>query len=158
MAGKPHQKPSVSMENQDLRQNILSAASMVRESIRQFIQPFGITPNQLEILQILQLHDSEKSGLTILEIRDAMNDHKPDTSRLVARLTDKKMVERKKGSTDKRFTRVSLTKMGASLLADVKKRYPELNLICQHLSRKELNELNRLLKKFQGQLDGGATG
>ncbi|MCB0704467.1 MAG: MarR family transcriptional regulator [Saprospiraceae bacterium] len=141
-----------------MRQNILSAASMVRENIRHFIQPYGLTPKQLEILQILRLKDEEKEGLTILEIRDAMNDNRPDTSRLVTRLKEKKLVDRKNCKQDKRYTRVHISPLGQHLLTEIDSRLADLHQLAQHLSTDELSELNRLLKKLQGQLDAGSAG
>ncbi|MBR9922959.1 MAG: MarR family transcriptional regulator [Bacteroidetes bacterium] len=158
MARKNHHTPSFLKENDSLRQNILLAASMFRENMRHFIQPFGLTPKQLEILQILRIKDAEKLGMTILEIRDAMNDSKPDTSRLVRRLQEKKLVDCKKGKEDRRFTRVHLSIHGQKILSEVDRRRPELLQLTSHLSEKDVNDLNRLLKKLQGQPDSNHTG
>jgi DNA-binding MarR family transcriptional regulator len=72
----------------------------------------------------------------------------PDVTRLLDRLEKDGLVGRVRSDTDRRVVRISITKAGRSLLAELDEPMRQIHRdSLGHLTRAEIREMNRLLVK-----------
>lgn len=131
----------------ELRENIRETEVWLRSQVRDFLDEFDITRQQLSILKILKAANNEP--LSTKEIQELMVDKKSDTSRLVDRLIDKDLVRKRKDPEDGRLVQVFIKYEGLRLIAQVEDRLGELDQRFQNLSETEAGELNRILSKLR---------
>jgi len=131
----------------ELRENIRETEVWLRSQVRDFLDEFDITRQQLSILKILKAANNEP--LSTKEIQTLMVDKKSDTSRLVDRLIDKDLVRKRKDPEDGRLVQVFIKYEGLRLLAQVEDRLGELDQRFQNISETEAEELNRILSKLR---------
>ncbi len=131
----------------ELRENIRETEVWLRSQVRDFLDEFDITRQQLSILKILKAANNEP--LSTKEIQELMVDKKSDTSRLVDRLIDKDLVRKRKDPEDGRLVQVFIKYEGLRLLAQVEDRLGELDQRFQNISETEAEELNRILSKLR---------
>jgi DNA-binding MarR family transcriptional regulator len=131
----------------ELRENIRETEVWLRSQVRDFLDEFDITRQQLSILKILKAANNEP--LSTKEIQELMVDKKSDTSRLVDRLIDKDLVRKRKDPEDGRLVQVFIKYEGLRLIAQVEDRLGELDQRFQNLSETEAEELNRILSKLR---------
>jgi len=131
---------------QDLRRNLLRAAAWLRSELRDFLEPFGLTPPQYEILRILQ--SSAPEPLSTLQIRERAVDPASDASRLVDRLVNKGLVEKAPCCGDRRLVDVTITPAGATLLERIGAERERLDAPLRSLDDSETERLARLLRSL----------
>jgi len=94
------------------------------------------------------LRGAGSGGLPSTEIAGRMVTRVPDITRLVDRLEATGLVERSRTSEDRRVVIVCITAKGLDVLASLDGPITKLHLAqLGHLTRKELEEFNRLLVK-----------
>lgn len=130
---------------QELRDNIFETEVWMRARLREFLEEFEITQQQLSILKILK--EANNEPMSTKEIQHQMMDKRSDTSRLVDRLIDKGLVRKRKDPEDRRLVQVFIKYPGLRLLAQVEDREEELNREFSYLSEEEAGQLNALLEK-----------
>ena len=130
------------------RINLLFTAGWLSNEIKEFLDPFGITEKQFNILRILRGHRGE-TPLSILEIRGRMIDKMSDASRLIDRLHKKELIRKQPCSSDKRTTRVMILEDGLNLLQQIDEALPKINRVGRNLTESEISTLNELLEKFR---------
>jgi DNA-binding MarR family transcriptional regulator len=126
--------------------NVLFTSNWISERLKKFLQADDITPQQYNILRILQTSDIP---LSTLKIRERMMDKMSDTSRIVERLLKKKLVNKQVCSYDKRLVDVTISDTGVQLLQKLDKKTDELDSIISKLSDSETDSLNGLLDKMR---------
>jgi DNA-binding MarR family transcriptional regulator len=135
-------KPTLN-ENEKLRENITSTFYWLRSNIKQFLDAYDLTQQQFSVLQILKRNNPEM--LSTRQITEQMVDLNADTSRVVDRLANKGLVEKKVNTSDKRLVSVKLTKDGSKLLQKIERRKNMLDKITSGLSERQIKQLNKLL-------------
>ena len=95
--------------------SILHTADVVHRRIARAMEPFGITPQQYNVLRILR--GAGPQGLPTLDIAERMIEHAPGITRMIDRLEVKKLVVRERGCDDRRQVLCSITSEGLELLA-----------------------------------------
>lgn len=128
-----------------LRENILETEVWLRTTLKEFLDEFNITQQQLSILRILK--DANNEPMSTKQIQALMRDKSSDTSRLVDRLIDKELVRKRKDPNDGRLVQVFIKYEGLRLLARIEDRLEELDLKFELLSEEEATQLNFLLEK-----------
>lgn len=132
----------------ELRFNLLHTCSWISNSLRQFLQPYDITPKQYNILRILQ--ECAPQSLSIQEIREKLADKMSDASRLVDRLEKKGLIDKFPSEQDRRSNRASITAHGKQLLHKVDNDRQKLDRqISDRLSHDEVEQLNDLLVQLK---------
>jgi DNA-binding MarR family transcriptional regulator len=126
--------------------DVLFTSNWIFERLKRFLEADDITPQQYNILRILQ--NSERP-LSTLKIREQMMDKMSDTSRIVERLLKKKLVNKQICSHDKRLVDVTISESGKQLLQKLDKKTDELDSIISTLDDKETNTLIALLDKMR---------
>jgi DNA-binding MarR family transcriptional regulator len=126
--------------------NVLFTSNWIFERLKKFLEADDITPQQYNILRILQ---NSEMPLSTLKIREQMMDKMSDTSRIVERLLKKKLVNKQVCSYDKRLVDVTISETGMQLLQRLDKKTDELDSIISSLDDEETNTLIGLLDKMR---------
>jgi len=132
---------------EEIRGRILEAAFWLRAQIKQFLDRFGLTQQQYQVLKIIESSERELP-YTTKEISKQMIDRYADTSRVVDRLINKGLLNKKPCSHDGRLVRVWLAPKGTSLLQMIAEQQHELDSITQKLDHNEKDMLLYILQKL----------
>ena len=124
--------------------NILYTANWITSYQNTFFKPYGISPQQYNILRILR---GANEALKVQTIKERMIDRAPNATRLMDKLCEKKLIERIRCFDDRRVVFISINKEGLNLLdtIDVNSYLEFLN----NLTEKEATTLSKLLDKLR---------
>jgi DNA-binding MarR family transcriptional regulator len=113
------EKPSQSFRSREQQATLglLRTADAVKRSLAQVIEPYGITPQQYNVLRILR--GAGEEGLPTLSIGERMIEQTPGVTRLVDRLERKGLVERTPCAKDRRRVFCRMTSKGLELLKEL---------------------------------------
>jgi DNA-binding MarR family transcriptional regulator len=124
--------------------NILYTANWLNSKQVTFFKPFGISPQQFNILRILK---GAGNPLKVQTIKDRMVERSPNATRLMDKLCAKQLIERIPCPEDRRVVHIDITKDGLKLLDQISKNL-KLDLL-KNLSEKEARQLSDLLDKIR---------
>ena len=128
--------------------NVLELAKNINKHQEIVLKEFNISHEQLNILIIL-FYDSEVPSLSLLEIQEKMILPTTNTSRLVDKLKEKKLVTRKTDPKNRRKIKVQITKEGEELVTKaVEKIKYYSKRIYTKLSDKEATSLSRKISNI----------
>lgn len=124
--------------------NIMYTANWIQSNQNSFFKPFGISPQQYNILRILR---GAAEAISVQTIKDRMLERSPNATRLMDKLCDKKLIERVTCEGDRRVVHIKITHQGLELLTeiDIAKRKDQL----ANLTLKEARILSDLLDKIR---------
>jgi DNA-binding MarR family transcriptional regulator len=134
----PHQKALI---------NLIFTYNWMHNKQQEFFKPYGITPQQFNILRILK--GQHPNSLSATEIKNRMLDKNSDISRLLDRLILKNLIEKKTCPSDKRASDVFISAEGILLLEKLAKQQKEMDNVLI-LSEEEAEQLSILLDKCRG--------
>jgi DNA-binding MarR family transcriptional regulator len=144
------QKPFPSVAQEGVV-SVMRTADLLRRRGAAFLEPFGITVQQFNVLRILRGGASD--GLPTLEVGARMVEETPGITRLLDRLETKGLVRRQRCPKDRRQHLCWITDEGLELLRSldgpIVKHSDE---IMGGLSRKEQSDLIRLLDQVRAAL------
>ena len=144
-------KPFVSA-HQEAALSILHTADALRRHYVEIIAPFGVTPQQYNVLRIVR--GAGEGGIPSLEIAERMIERSPGMTRLLDRLEEKDLVTRRRSREDRRVVFCTLTPQGAALLEKIDPHIREgEQRALEFLDTSSLRELTRLLSDVRGSLD-----
>ena len=126
--------------------NLMYTSNWLRDSIKKLLKPHGLTLQQYNVLRILK---GAEEPITTSIIRERLLDKMADTSRLVERLSQKGLVNRKVCSFDKRLVDVSLSKTGLELVESLNQQQSVLDNIFKNLTEEEALLMSQLLDKVR---------
>ncbi len=133
---------------QKLAVNILFTASWLQTQGARLLKPYGITIQQYNVLRILRGQFPNPASVGLLQER--MLDKSSNASRLVDKLLDKKLLERKTCPNDRRQVDIVITKTGLELLAELELKMNAWDDQLKSLSEKESGEMSDMLDKLRG--------
>src|SRR5687768_15575147 len=107
---KEIQQSKFQNEYQKLLLNIIFTASWLNLRNTQRLKPYGISPQQYNILRILRGQYPKSATVTLLTER--MLDKSSNASRLVEKLRMKQLLDRCEGPEDRRAVNVRITDKG----------------------------------------------
>ena len=124
--------------------NIKYTANWINSHENEFFRPYGISPQQYNILRILR---GAEKPIKVQVIKEGMIDRAPNATRLMDKLCEKKLIERIRCFDDRRVVFISINKEGLNLLdtIDVNSYLEFLN----NLTEKEATTLSKLLDKLR---------
>ncbi len=96
--------------------NIKYTANWLNSKENEFFKPYGISPQQYNILRILR---GAKGRIKVQIVKDRMIERAPNATRLMDKLCDKKFIERERCEHDRRVVYVKVTKTGLDLLSNI---------------------------------------
>lgn len=96
--------------------NIKYTANWLSSKENDFFKPYGISPQQFNILRILR---GAKDKIKVQIVKDRMIERAPNATRLMDKLCDKKFIERERCEHDRRVVYVRITSLGLELLSKI---------------------------------------
>lgn len=124
--------------------NILYTASWITSFQNDFFSPFGISPQQYNILRILK---GSESALKVQTIKERMIERSPNATRLMDKLIAKKFIERFPCEDDRRVVFVQITLKGKELLESISNDFN--HELLKNISEEEAEKLSFLLDKMR---------
>ena len=109
---------------------------------------FSLSMAQFNVLRILR---GAGDSIAVNTVKERMIEKSPNTTRLMDKLIDKKLISRERCSEDRRVVYVKITKDGLELLAKIDVDFEDNHskLIQNALSDDEANTLSDLLDKLR---------
>jgi DNA-binding MarR family transcriptional regulator len=124
--------------------NIKYTSNWLNSKENEFFKPFGISPQQYNILRILR---GAKSKIKVQFVKDRMIERAPNATRLMDKLCDKNLIERERCEHDRRVVYVKITRHGLQVLSTID---DDKNLtFLENLTDEEANTLSNLLDKMR---------
>ncbi|GER60227.1 MarR family winged helix-turn-helix transcriptional regulator [Patiriisocius marinus] len=124
--------------------NIMYTASWIQTKQNTFFKPFGISPQQYNILRILRGADE---AISVQTIKDRMLERAPNATRLMDKLTNKNFIERVACASDRRVVHIKITHQGQELLSQIDTA--NRKDLLENLTLKEAAILSDLLDKIR---------
>lgn len=124
--------------------NIKYTANWLTNKEIKFLKPFGISPQQYNILRILK---GAGEQVKVQVVKERMIERSPNATRLMDKLCDKGLIERMRCEEDRRVVFVEINKNGLGLL-DMVKGLRE-NEFLNKISIDEAKTLNKILDKIR---------
>lgn len=124
--------------------NIKYTANWLSSKENEFFKPYGISPQQFNILRILR---GAKDKIKVQIVKDRMIERAPNATRLMDKLCDKNFIERERCEHDRRVVYVKISELGLQLLTKI----DEVNdiSILDNLTDDEAAILSNLLDKIR---------
>ncbi len=127
--------------------NVLFTGNWLQNYNNQFLKEYDLTVQQYNVLRILRGQFPAKIMLN--EIQSRMLDRMSNASRLVDKLKNKALIERKSCKDDRRKVDIWITEKGLSLLEQIDQNTPQFYEIFSRLSEEESEQLSNLLDKLR---------
>lgn len=124
--------------------NIIYTASWISGCQNEFFKSYGISPQQYNILRILNGADKP---LNVQVIKDRMIERSPNATRLMDKLCAKAYIERLPCEHDRRVVKIAITKKGKELLESIPNDFNKELL--KNLTEVEAEQLSNLLDKMR---------
>lgn len=124
--------------------NIIYTANWISSKQNEFFKPYGISPQQYNILRILR---GAKKPLKVQTIKSRMLERSPNATRLMDKLCAKNYIERLASEHDRRIVKISLTTTGLELLNSIPTNINEE--LFQNITEEEALQLSQLLDKMR---------
>ena len=124
--------------------NVLYTASWINGYQNHFFQPFGISPQQYNILRILR---GSNKPLRVQTIKNRMIERSPNATRLMDKLCEKELIQRLPCKEDRRVVFIEITQKGLDLLTEISDDFNEEML--KNISEEDGKLLNQLLDKLR---------
>jgi len=124
--------------------NIIYTANWISSHQNAFFKPYGISPQQYNILRILKGADE---AIKVQIIKDRMIERSPNATRLMDKLCAKQLIERIACPDDRRVVHIQITKNGLVLLEDISKHMKDDYI--NNLTEEEAGILSDLLDKIR---------
>lgn len=133
-------------EQQKAVVNIRITSNFIGGKQHQLMSEFDISMAQFNVLRILR---GAKTHLSVHVVKERMIEKSPNTTRLMDKLIEKELIDRKRCESDKRIVYVVISQKGLDLLLQIDEKLEEENFISNALSDKEAEQLNSLLDKLR---------
>jgi DNA-binding MarR family transcriptional regulator len=131
---------------------LIKAVAGLQDADHRLFKEHGLSAPQYNVLRILR--GAGPDGLRCQEIGDRMVKRVPDITRLLDRLVDRKLVDRRRSDADRRVVISRISPAGLDLLKEIDA--PLRNRVETHFggfSPTDLDRMNALLAKLEGGLE-----
>ena len=134
-------------ERQKLIINISFTSNWINNHITRFLKPYGISPEQYNVLRILR--GQYPAPATVNLVRERMVNRMSNASRLVEKLRKKRLVERNVCDKDRRAVDLLITREGLEVLEQIDRETERLEELFGAVTQEEAVEMNNLLDKLR---------
>lgn len=134
-------------ERQKLVLNLMFTSSWLGIRQIKFFRNYDLSPQQFNVMRILRGQYPNPASINLL--MDRMLDKTSNASRLVDKLENKQLVERKKCQSDKRKADVLITDKGLLLLETIDREVSNFENGMLNIEDDEAEKLNELLDKMR---------
>jgi len=124
--------------------NIKFTANWINSHENEFFRPYGISPQQFNILRILR---GAEEAIKVQTIKDRMIDRAPNATRLMDKLYEKGLIDRVRCDHDRRVVYISISDEGLQLLKTIDND-TKLDFL-ENLTEEEATTLSSLLDKMR---------
>jgi MarR family transcriptional regulator, 2-MHQ and catechol-resistance regulon repressor len=126
--------------------NIRFTSNWMSNLQNSYMNKFDLTMPQFNILRILR---GAKDFLSVNTVKDRMIEKSPNTTRLMDKLIEKKLIERVRCEKDRRVVYVKITDLGLNVLDKIDDDFEESHLYSKKLTEEEAEQLSNLLDKIR---------
>ncbi|CAN5604087.1 MarR family transcriptional regulator [soil metagenome] len=134
-------------EYEKLIVNLMFTSSWLDGMRIQNLKPFGISPQQYNVLRILR--GAFPEPVRLADITDRMIDKNSNATRLVEKLRQKGFLKREICKQNRRQVDIWITPKGLELLTETDKLSGEWLKVFKTIQKTEAQELNRILDKLR---------
>lgn len=127
--------------------NLIYTSHFLENRYAKDLKLHGLTLQQFNILRILRGRYPEVCSVTLL--MDRMIDKMSNASRIVDRLLEKQLLERRTCNKDRRQVDIAITEKGLDLLKKLDSLETEWEKILKGLNKKEADLMNEFLDKIR---------
>lgn len=128
--------------------NLVFTANWIQNAFVEDLKPFGISPQQFNILRILK---ATGDWTPMSEIKDGLLEKAPNATRLADKLLKKNLIERKGSETDRRVVYVKITQPGLDLMEGINQKESVIQLaLNNNISAEDARLASDILDKFRG--------
>lgn len=124
--------------------NIKYTANWLDNIGSKILKPHNISEQQYNILRILR---GAGKAISVNAVKEIMVQKSPNSTRLMDKLCDKKLINRIRCENDRRVVHIEISKGGLDLLENINMN--EFNKHMKSLTEKEAKTLNTLLDKIR---------
>ena len=124
--------------------NIKYTANWLSSKETEFFKPYGLSPQQYNILRILR---GATKPIKVQLIKERMIERAPNATRLMDKLCDKKLISRTRCENDRRVVFVNISKDGLQLLSKIDEQ--NNTSLLNNLTEEEARVLSDLLDKIR---------
>ncbi len=132
---------------QKLTINLLFTANWMSLRQIQLFKPYGLSPQQYNILRILR--GQHPKAVTVSLLTERMLDKSSNASRLVEKLRVKELVDREECPEDRRAVNVKITDKGLSLLKKLDPLVKNMEKGVHFISEEEARVFNEFLDRMR---------
>ncbi|HMN06652.1 MAG TPA: MarR family transcriptional regulator [Flavobacteriales bacterium] len=135
-------------EHQKLFLNLLFTANWLRHMDIERLRPYGLSPQQFNILRILR--GAKGKRMSMGSILERMLDRAPNATRLTDKLIAKGLVVRERCEEDRRVVYLSISTKGQELINSMDDETERMiALVAQKLTKEEAETVNAVLDKLR---------
>jgi DNA-binding MarR family transcriptional regulator len=127
--------------------NLMYTNYWLKTHVTAALKPFGLTPEQYNVLRILRGKHPESR--CVKDIGTRMIEKNSNVPRIIDKLVAKKLVKRSTSKEDKRETIMTLTDKGIEILEQAMRAADEISEKILGLTEEEALQLNELLEKMR---------
>ena len=128
-------------------QQIIRNGHRLTDSVSQELKEFHISEPQYNVLRVLK--GSQGKPQNLQDISSKMVQRNSNVTRIIDKLLERKLVERKECPTNRRKVEISITKQGTEQLAIFDSKVANIHKKQENkLTAQELTELSTLLEKL----------
>ena len=124
--------------------NVVYTSNWIVSLQNEAFKPFGISPQQYNILRILR---GAGEPLKVQTIKERMIERSPNATRLMDKLCAKELIKRFNCDSDRRVVYVEINKKGLDLVQEIVEK--EDASLWEKLTETEAKTLNKLLDKMR---------
>ena len=135
-------------EYEKLVVNVLFTSSWLANLNASRLRPFGVTPEQYNVLRILR--GSHPKPMMLADITCRMIDRNSNATRLVEKLRQKGFVKREICENNRRQVDISITGTGLEILQRIDMGRDKWLENLKTIPKNEAEELNNMLDKLRG--------
>jgi DNA-binding MarR family transcriptional regulator len=128
--------------------NILFTGSWLANLNLSRLKPFGVTPEQYNVLRILR--GSHPKPMMLADITSRMIDRNSNATRLVEKLRQKGFAKREICENNRRQVDISITEAGLEVLKKIDESRDTWLENLKTVTKTEAEELNSMLDKLRG--------
>jgi DNA-binding MarR family transcriptional regulator len=128
--------------------NLMYTSNWLSDQVGQSLKNHGLTLQQFNLLRIIR--GAAPQPVSVKYIRERMLDKMSDVSRVVEKLREKQLIDRRECPSDRRNVDITLTKAGAAKLQEVDTRLDTIDHVFNTLTDLEVEQFNALLDKLRG--------
>jgi DNA-binding MarR family transcriptional regulator len=141
------QQPKFKDEYHKLLINLIFTGNYVTMYQTNVLKPFGLTPQQYNLLRILR--GKHPQSISVGDVQERMIYPSSNVTRITDRLIEKGLVLRTGNITNRRVQDLNIHESGITLLAQIDDLYGQIIGVLANLDKKEAELLNFLLDKIR---------